>query len=407
MTSYSASSPFGHAMLPEFPLEPGGVYLNHGTVGVTPLAVMHARVALLDEIERHPARFMLRDLMRLGKSTARASIEGPLRLREAASRVAAFLGCGADGLVFVDNATSGVCAVLRSLRLEAGDEILLPDHAYGGVVRAAAFIARERGATVAFFALPFPATSSDGMVDALKAAITPRTRVALLDHVTSETALVMPLAAMAAACRERGVAVLVDGAHAPGAIDVDLDALGVDWYAANLHKWAFAPRACGVLWAAPSRRQGLHPAVISWGVEDDDWLAEFDWTGTRDPSPWLAAPAGIDFIRERLGETTMRTWNHQLAWRSATRLAARWSLRWTTPEAMIGCMATVPLPARLGTCDAPGAQRLRDRLLFEHGIEVAVVARDDALWARLSFQVYNDDSDVDRFAAAVDSIVSS
>ena len=402
MTPVSTMPPFGHAMLAEFPLEPGGIYLNHGTVGVTPLAVMRERTALLDEIERHPARFMLRELMRLDASSVAPATDAPLRLRDAASRVAVFLGCTADGLAFVDNATSGICAVLRSMPLVAGDEILLPDLAYGGVARAAAFIARERGASVSSFTLPFPAASSDEMIEALVAAIGPRTRVALLDHVTSETALVMPLAAMAAVCRERGVAVLVDGAHAPGAIEVDIESLGVDWYAANLHKWAFAPRSCGVLWAAPERRTGLHPAVISWGVDDEDWLAEFDWTGTRDPSPWLAAPAGIDFLQRRLGEVAMRDYNHRLAWQSASTLAARWNHRWTTPEAMIGCMTTVRLPDRLGPRDASRAKRTRDRLLFEHGIEATVIARDDALWARLSLQVYNDESDIERFAEAIE-----
>ena len=345
---------FGHDWLAEFPLAPGGIYLNHGTVGVTPLAVMRARSSLLDEIEAHPARFMLRELMQLDATTS-ASLVGPPRLRMAAARVAAFLGCEPDGLVFVDNATSGICAVLRSLALEAGDEILIPDLAYGGIVRAATFIARDRGAVVTTVALPFPGSTRDGIVAVLEAAITPRTRVAVLDHVTSETALVLPLAEMAAACRARGVAVLVDGAHAPGAIPVDIEALAVDWYVANLHKWAFAPRACGVLWAAPAHRAALHPTVISWGVTNDDWLAEFDWTGTRDPSPWLAAPAGIAFMQERLGVDAMRAWNHDLAWRGARSLAARWGRPFDTPEEMVGCMVAVPLPARLG----PGTARER------------------------------------------------
>ena len=391
---------FGRDMLAHFPLEPGGVYLNHGTVGVTPLAVMRARAAILDEIERHPSRFMIRELMNLGMS---APPEAP-RLRAAADRVAAFLGASGEDLVFVDNASSGVNAVLRSIDFEPGDEILIPDHAYGGVARAAAFVARQGGATVNPVAFPFPAEDAATYVDAVARAITPRTRLAILDHVSSETALVMPLAAMAAACVARGVPVLVDGAHAPGAIDVNIESLGVDWYAANLHKWCFAPRSCGVLWAAPERRAGLHPGVISWGITNDDWLQEFDWTGTRDPSSWLAAPAGLDFMRDVLGVSAMRAHNHRLAWQSARRLAGRWGHRWTTPEAMVGCMVSVPLPERLGPADVATARRLRDALLFEHGIEVPVIARGGALWARLSMQVYNDESDIDRLEAAVDAL---
>jgi len=388
---------FGRSLLAQFPLEPGGVYLNHGTVGVTPLAVMRARAAILDEIERHLARYMIRELMQLGMSPPP---EAP-RLRAAASRVAGFLGARADDLVFVDNASSGVNAVLRAVALEPGDEILVSDHAYGGVARAAAFIARQRGASVTTVALPFPAVDPDACVDAVAAAITARTRLALLDHVSSETALVMPLAAMAAACRARAVPVLVDGAHAPGPIEVDIAGLGVDWYAANLHKWCFAPRSCGILWAAPERRAGLHPGVISWGIANDDWLQEFEWTGTRDPSPWLAAPAGLDFMREVLGVAAMREYNHRLAWQSAQHLAERWGQRWTTPESMVGCMVTVPLPAGLGPADVQTAQRLRDALLFEHRIEAPVFARGGALWIRLSMQVYNDESDIERLEAAV------
>ena len=387
-------------MLAHFPLEPGAIYLNHGTVGVTPLAVMRRRAALLDEIERHPSRFMIRELMNLGISSPP---DAP-RLRVAAGQVAGFLGARGDDLVFVDNASSGVNAVLRSLALRPGDEILIHDQAYGGVSLAAAHIARERGASLVTCALPFPATETWAFVDAVARAVTPRTRVALLDHVCSETALILPLAAMAAACRARGVPVLVDAAHAPGAIDVDIAGLGVDWYVANLHKWAFAPRSCGVLWAAPDRREHLHPGVISWGIGHGDWLQEFDWTGTRDPSPWLAAPAGIDFMRDVLGLEAMRAYNHQLAWDGARMLAARWKRPWTTPETMVGCMASVPLPERFGPADAATASRLRDALFFDHRIEIPVMARGGALWLRLSAQVYNEAADVERLADAIDAL---
>jgi isopenicillin-N epimerase len=250
-------------------------------------------------------------------------------------------------------------------------------------------------------AWPVPIDDPGRCVASLERALGPRTRIAVLDHVTSETALVLPVAALAAACRARGIAVLVDGAHAPGAVDLRIEALGVDWYAANLHKWAFAPRGCGVLWAAPKRRDGLHPAVISWGVTNDDWLQEFDWTGTRDPTPWLCAPAAIDFLELELGAAAMRAHNHALAWNGAIRLAARWQRPWLTPESMVGCMAAVPLPHRL---DGADAQRVRDALWFDHGIEIAVLARDGALWARVSAQVYNDDEDLERLGDAVDAL---
>jgi isopenicillin-N epimerase len=196
------------------------------------------------------------------------------------------------------------------------------------------------------------------------------------------------------------VPVLGDGAHAPGAIDVDIPALGVDWYVANLHKWAFAPRGCGVLWAAPQRRAGLHPAVISWGL-DVGWHQEFDWTGTRDPTPFLCAPAGIAFMADVLGTDAMRAHNHALAWQAAQALTARWGQPWRTPEGLVGCMATLPLHPRLGAT-AGEAWRLRQWLLAEHAVEVAIVARGDRLWARVSAQVYNDMDDVERLGRAID-----
>ena len=387
---------FGRGMLEHWWLDPDAVYLNHGTVGATPRRVLDAQQALRQTIERHPARFLLRELMSLEPLPPAA----PTRLRAAAERVGEFVGARGEDLVFVDNASAGVNAVLRSLRLQPGDEIVLFDHAYGAVARTAAFVARGSGAQAVTLPLPFPVGDPAICLGVLEAGLTPRTRLVILDHITSETALVLPLADLAALCRERGVPVLADGAHAPGAIELDIPALGVDWYVANLHKWAFAPRGCGLLWAAPGRREGLHPSVISWGL-DVGWQQEFDWTGTRDPTPYLCAPAGIEFITGFLGAKAMREHNHGLVWRAALRLCARWGQSWTTPEAMIGCMATVPLPARLGDTPAQAAA-LKDWLLFERRIEVPILARGGRLWVRVSAQVYNDDEDIERLATALD-----
>ena len=205
---------------------------------------------------------------------------------------------------------------------------------------------------------------------------------------------------MAALCRRRGVSVLVDGAHAPGVLPLDVPSLGVDWYVANLHKWAHAPRSCGFLWAAPWRQADLHPPVISWGL-DGGFLDEFDWVGTRDPSAWLAAPEGIAFLDD-LGFDEIRCYNHELAWRAAAVLTERWGTELGTAESSVGFMVTVPLPMTLGT-STEAAARLRDALLFEDGIEVQVHAACGRLWARVSVQVYNDWSDIERLATAVQS----
>lgn len=381
-------------MLEQWALEPGITYLNHGTVGVPPRRVLAAQQAIRDEIERQPSRFLLRDLGNWVGSPQ----SGPGRLRTAAEGVAAFVGADGKDLVFVDNATSGVNAVLRSLPLRPDDEIVLTDHSYGAVRNAAAFAAREHGARVVTVEVPYPSFDPEELVERVASALGPRTRLVLVDHITSETALVLPVAAIAARARALRVPVLVDGAHVPGVLPLDIPALGVDYYTANLHKWAHAPRSSAFLWAAPERQSGLHALVISWGL-DKGFLAEFDWVGTRDPSPWLAAPVGIAFLHD-LGFEAGRAYNHGLAWEAARGLAARWGTSLGMDEASVGSMVTLPLPERAGST-REDAVRLRDALLFEDRIEVQMHARQGRLWARLSAQVYNEMDDFDRLGEAV------
>jgi isopenicillin-N epimerase len=387
---------FGRALLSEWLLDPDIVYLNHSTVGATPRRVLEAQRAIQDEIERQPSRYLLRELDETGIGLP---YPWKLRMRAAAGEVASFLGVEEADLVFVDNATTGVNAVFRSLVLRAGDEILVTDLGYGAVTSAAQYAARRAGAHVRTVELPFPVGGPGEVLRALDAALTTRTRLAVVDHVTAESALVLPLAEIAAMCRARGTAVLADGAHGPGPLAFEVPALGVDWYTGNLHKWAFAPRSCGVLWAPPERQAGLHPPVISWGL-DRGFTAEFDHVGTRDPSPFLAAPAGIAFIRE-LGVDEARAHQHRLAWDAARYLTDRWGTDRAAPESMIGAMVTIPLPPRAGSTKEE-ARRLRNALLFEDRIEIQLHCWRERLWVRISAQVYNEMADVERLAEAVD-----
>jgi isopenicillin-N epimerase len=288
--------------------------------------------------------------------------------------------------------------VLRSLDFKAGDEIVATQFGYGGVTKAARYVARRAGATVRMADMPHPVQHPDAIVRAVEEALTARTRLVIVDHVTSETALVLPVREIADACRKRGVPVLVDGAHGPGAVPVDLGALGVDWYAANLHKWALTPRPCGFLWARDSRQTDLHPAVVTWGL-DLGFTTEFDWGSTRDPSAFLAAPEGIAFL-EQWGPGVVPSRNHALAWEAGQRLQAAWETDAAAREDMIGCMITVPLPAAAGST-SDDAHALRDALLFEDKIEIQLHAFRSRLWVRLSAQIYNDIDDVDRLARAV------
>ncbi len=392
----TGSERFGRSWLPEWLLDPAITYLNHGTVGAPPRRVLTAQQAIRDEIERQPSAFLLRELSSTTFGLPRR--ERP-RLRSAAAEVAAFLGARGEDLVFVDNATTGINAVLRSFPLGEGDEILITDHAYGAIANAASFYAHERGATVRIAELPPASRGRGAFADAVSSVIGPRTRLAIVDHVTSESALVLPIEEITARCHERGVAVLVDGAHAPGALALDVPAIGADWYAANLHKWAFAPRSSGFLWAGPDRQEGLHPPVISWGL-GKGFTTEFDWVGTRDPSAYLAAPAAIAFMKE-LGLEAMRAHNHDLAWEGARLLCSRWGSPLELEETMVGAMATVPLPDRLGSSKEDAA-RLRDALLDQDRIEVQLHAWRRRLWVRISTQVYNDLADVERLASAVE-----
>lgn len=374
---------FGETIRAAWPLEERAVYLNHGTVGVTPRTVMAAQNRIRDEIEAHPARFLLREL-------------GP-RLRRAADRVAGELGGQGEDWVFVENATTGVNAVLRSLELEPGDEVLVCDQTYGAVVRAARHVCARAGATLRQVTLPFPPESPDQVVEAVTSALSSRCRLAILDHITSETALILPIADLAAACRARGIPVLVDGAHAPGMLALDVPAIGADFYVGNLHKWAFAPRSCAVLWVAPRRQADLHPAVVSWGYEQG-LTEEFDWTGTRDPSAALASGAAFDFIAG-LDAAAMRRWNHALVRDGAALLGGA-----VAPEAMTGAMTLAPLPPSAGTQKAQG-DALRARLLDEYRIEVPVVPVGDRLWLRLSAQVYNSLEDFERLRTALRALL--
>lgn len=385
---------FGHPMLKHWSLEPDIVYLNHGTVGVTPNRVLQAQQAIRDQIERQPARFMLRELEH---HTSGPPAQTP-RIRAAAAAVAAFLGACGEDLVFVDNATTGINAVLRSLPFAAGNEILLLDLAYGAVTNTAHYVARERGATVVTVHIPFPNTDPDEVVDLIAAAITPRTKILVVDHVSAFTSLILPLPEIAAACHAKGVPVLVDGAHAPGALELNIPALGVDWYVGNLHKWAFVPRACAILWASPERQQGIHPTVISWGL-DQGFTQEFDLLGTKDPSASLAAPEAIAFIRD-LGETHMRQHNHDLAWQAAHWLAEHLGTVFTTRRSMAGCLVSVPLPGHAGSSPQE-AFVLQHALLYQDQIEIPILAINGGLYARISAQVYNQMSDIERLGQAL------
>lgn len=381
----------------DFPLAPGLIFLNHGSFGACPKPVLRAQQRLRARMERNPVRFLSRDL--------------PDLLDAARRHLARFLGASDADLVFVRNATTGVNAVLNSLAFKAGDELLLTDHAYPACRKAVEAVARRTGASLRQARIPFPIASPDQAVAAILAAVTPRTRLAMLEHVTSPTGLVLPLARILPALNARGVEVLVDGAHGPGMLDLRLEALGATYYTGNLHKWCCAPKGAAFLWVRRDRRKDIRPPVISLvgcGAPDP-FHAAFDWTGTDDPTPWLTAPGAIDWLAGRMpgGWPELRAHCRRLALRGQSLLAQALDQPPAAPPEMVGGIAAQPLPEANrhspgsgGWCDA-----LQQRLLERHHIEVPVIAwpAPPRRLIRLSAMVYNHDNDYRTLAEVVRS----
>lgn len=386
---------FGHALLPQWGLDPELTYLNHGTVGAVPRVVLAAQRAVQDAIEREPARFLLRELADVRQIPMRI----PPRMRTAIAPIAAFVGADPADLVFVDNASSGCNAVLRSWTFAPGDEILVTDHGYGAVTTCARYVAERAGATVRTITLPWPTITPESALEAVVAAIGPHTRMLVIDHLTSGSALLLPIAAIADACRARGVLTLIDGAHVPGMLPLDIPALGCDFYVANLHKWAMSPRSSAILWVRRELHAQVNPTVISWG-HGMDLGAAFDLAGTRDPSPHLAAHAGLTFLAS-LGLDAVRAYNHALVWEAATRFTERWGTTIPGPESMYGSMVTLPLPSSQDATPA-AVQRLKDALLYEDRIETQIHPFAGRVWLRLAAQVYNEASDFERLWQAIE-----
>jgi isopenicillin-N epimerase len=356
-------------------------FFNHGSFGATPRAVLAEQERWRAAMERHPTHFMSEEL--------------PPALRAAAARLAAFVGARAEDLVFVENATAGCNTVLRSLVFAPGDEILVTDHGYAAVRKAAEYVAARAGARVVEANVPFPLEDSAQVVAAISSRLGPRTRLAIFDHITSPTAIIFPVRELIKLCRAAGVPALIDGAHAPGMLSLDVPSLGADWYTGNCHKWLMAPRGSAFLWVAPQRQADTHPLVISHGF-GQGFTAEFDWVGTRDPSAWLSVAAAIDF-HERLGGAQLRECNAALARKQAMLLARTWATERGAPDALTGSMAAVRLPLDGATTER--ALELRRTLFDAHRIEAPVTAFAGALWVRISAHAYNRPEDYARLAA--------
>ncbi len=382
-------------------IDPDIAFLNHGSFGACPEVVLAAQAAIRTRMERRPVRFFLGELF--------DEIDAARRV------VSTFVDADPEGLAFVTNATSGVNTVLRGLELSPGDELLVTDQGYAACRKAVRFVARRAGAEVVVARLPFAGVTPDSVCEAVLSAVTPRTRFALIDHVCSATAVVMPVERLVPQLQARGVCVMVDGAHAPGMLPLSIRGLHPDYYAANCHKWICAPKGAGILWAAPRHRESLHPLVVSHGYEmvhpqKPRLHLEFDWPGTFDPSPWLCVPKAIEAVGalHPNGWDGVRAHNHALALRARDLLCEATDIEPPVPDEMIGSMVSVPLPD--GQPGEEGTQLYRDPLqevlLDRYHIEAPVAPwpAPPARLLRVSAQLYNCEDEYVRLAAALGEV---
>jgi len=382
-------------------LDPAVTFLNHGSFGATPRAVLEAQDAWRARMEREPVAFFARDL--------------EPALDDARVALGRFVGADPDDLAFVTNATTGINIVARSLRLDPGDEIVLLDHAYPAARNTIQDAADAAGARLVTAHLPVPGATSEAARDAVLAATSPRTRLVMVDHVTSPTALVLPVAEIVAALEERGIATLVDGAHAPGMVDVDLAAIGAAYTVGNCHKWMCAPKGSAFLHVRRDLQERVRPIVISHGASSTRtdrrrFRLEHDWTGTLDPTPWLSVPAAIAFGDGLVpgGWPALIERGHRLALEARDLLADALGEPPPAPDEMVGAMVSVPLPPTTeprpdGTFDDPV-----HAALLRAGIQVAIspwpLQPDGRLWRRLvrvSCAPYVALDDIESLAAAL------
>jgi isopenicillin-N epimerase len=373
----------------QFLLRPDVAFLNHGSFGACPRPVFETYQKWQRELEAEPVDFLARE------------IDG--RLAEARAGLGAYVGAPADDLVFVPNATTGMNILARAIRLQPGDEILGTDHEYGAVERTWRYLCGAQGATYRRASVPLPVSDPATVVDQIFAAATERTRAVVVSHITSPTAVRFPVERIVRRAHERGMLAIVDGAHAPGQVDLNLEALGADFYTGNCHKWLCAPKGAGFLYVRPEHHAALQPLVVSWGYDPGQPSAQplqdyFEWVGTADPAAYLSVPAAIEFQREH-NWPAVRAACHALAGEARERIGALTRLPQIYPDSTDWWvqMCAAPIPLR----DGETREALHDRLRDEFSIQVPITDWGGQRFVRVSIQAYNSPDDVDRLLAAL------
>ena len=384
-----ASSTALAALREQFLVRRDITFLNHGSFGACPRPVFEVYQSWQRELESQPVEFISRRMHGL--------------MGEARAALGSFLGTAADNLIFAPNVTWAINAVVRSLFLQPGDEVLATNLEYGAVDRTWRYYCAQRGAHYINQPITLPVTTPEAFVEELWAGVTERTRVITISHITSGTALILPVAEVCRRARAAGILTVIDGAHAPGQIDLNLDALGADFYGGNCHKWLCAPKGAGFLFARPECQEMLSPFIISWGYEADIpgpslFLDHYERTGTHDPSAYLSVPAAIAFQREH-DWPRVRAACHLLLREARERIAALTNLPQIAPDSPEWWvqMCTCPLPLT-------DAARLKEHLWNDYQIEIPVSSRNSQTFVRVSIQAYNRPEDIDRLLEALTAL---
>lgn len=364
-------------------LDPAIRHLNHGAFGACPLEIFEEQARWRRRMESNPTRFFM--------------VELPKALRGTAEEIAPWLGTKPERLAFIENVTAGTSAVLRSLDFAPGDEILTTDHVYNAVRNTLRHIERRTGAVAIEVSIPEPLDNSNQAIDVITAMITVRTKLIVVDHIASASAATFPVAEIVAVARARGIPILVDGAHAPGSVDLDIDAIGADWYVGNCHKWLCAPRGAAFIVVADRPIPEIHPLAISHAY-GQGFPAEFDKIGTRDPSAWLSIPASIRF-HERLGGAALRRRNRSLALEIAGVISRETGYAAAASAGLSQSMIALKLPLSRAVVREDAAT-VHDYLYDRHGIETGITILKGGLHLRYSVAAYNDPADYDGLGAA-------
>ncbi|MCX7736875.1 MAG: aminotransferase class V-fold PLP-dependent enzyme [Candidatus Kapabacteria bacterium] len=377
---------FGKHLKQLWYLDENITFLNHGSFGATPKTVLEAVTKWQIELEKEPVEFFLNRYFDL--------------IRQLAEGLGKILGSDGDSIVFVDNATTGINTVLKSIQSEMNndDEILFTNHIYPAARNSVFYLCEKTGAKPIEVFIPYPMTDINQVTEIIKKSITPKTKLLLIDHIFYTCGIVAPLNEIIDICRKNGTYVLVDGAHAPGMIELKLDELQADWYTGNCHKWMFSPKGCAFLWTRKELQEKTKPLSISL-FHNQGYCKEFDWTGTKNPALWLALNEAIDFI-DQFGLKNIQDYNHNLLIKGIEIVSDITKIEFKTPVSYFGSLAAFELPINI-QIDSETTHKLRDIFYNDYKIEIPFIHFDDKIWFRFSSQIYNEPDDYVKLGEAV------